>query len=88
MAFAENRLIEFTNGCIEVLPMPMSAHQLIVRFLLDALRSFVEPGLGVVLFAPLPLSTVPTKYREPISSSTLPRTTFVARRSIMKALIW
>ncbi|RIK86990.1 MAG: Uma2 family endonuclease [Planctomycetota bacterium] len=65
IALTRNRLIEYTNGCVEVLPMPTVAHQLIVRFLLDALRAFVEPNLGVVLFAPLPVWTVTAKYREP-----------------------
>jgi Uma2 family endonuclease len=65
LAFAENWLIEYTDGCVEVLPMPTIAHQLIVRFLFDALRAFVEPSLGVVLFAPLPVWMAKGKYREP-----------------------
>jgi len=66
VALSENWMIEYTDGCVEVLPMPTIAHQLIVRFLLDALRAFVDPKkLGMVLFAPLPVKTVPAKYREP-----------------------
>jgi Uma2 family endonuclease len=66
VALSQNWMVEYTNGCIEVLPTPTLAHQLIVRFLLDALRAFVEPkNLGQVLFAPLPVKTVPTEYREP-----------------------
>ena len=61
-----NWLVEFTNGRIEVLPMPAVAHQLIVRFLLDSMRAFVEPnGLGTVLFAPLRVWVSSEKYREP-----------------------
>jgi Uma2 family endonuclease len=67
IALSENVLIEFTDGCIEVLPMPTIEHQLILRYLLDMLRAFVEPrNLGMVLFSPLPVRTlVKRKYREP-----------------------
>jgi Uma2 family endonuclease len=67
VALSENVLIEFTDGCIGVLPMPTIDHQLILKFLLKSLKSFVEPrNLGVVLFAPVPVRTiVKRKYREP-----------------------
>ena len=39
LAFSQNRLVEFTDGCIEVLTMPTIEHQILVRFLLDALRA-------------------------------------------------
>jgi Uma2 family endonuclease len=66
VALSENWMVEYSDGCIEVLPMPTIEHQLIVKFLLKALESFTEPrSLGVVLFAPLPLKTVPRSYREP-----------------------
>jgi len=66
LALSENWMIEYTDGCVEVLPMPTIEHQLIVKFLLKALESFTEPRkLGVVLFAPLPVKTVTAKYREP-----------------------
>jgi Uma2 family endonuclease len=66
IALHENLLIEYTDGCVEVLQMPTIVHQLIVRFLLDSLRAFVEPHkLGVVLFAPLPVKLSPKAYREP-----------------------
>lgn len=61
-----NRLVEWTDGCIEVLAMPTQTHQLLVRFLVDALRAFVDPQkLGVVLFAPLRVRLQATKFREP-----------------------
>jgi len=61
-----NLLIEYTFGRIEVLPMPTIEHQLIVRFLMDVLRAFVEPRkLGIVLFAPTRVYVEPDKYREP-----------------------
>src|SRR5947199_10355350 len=61
-----NRLVEYSDGRLEVLPMPTQAHQLIVRFLLRLLDAFVEErGLGVVLFAGLRVRLWPRKYREP-----------------------
>jgi Uma2 family endonuclease len=61
-----NWLIEYTSGRIEVLPMPTIEHQLMVRFLLDILRAFVEPRhLGMVLFAPTRVYVKPDKFREP-----------------------
>jgi Uma2 family endonuclease len=66
IALHENWLIEYTDGCVEVLPMPTIEHQLIVKFLLMLLESFTGPRkLGVVLFAPLPVKTFAKKYREP-----------------------
>ena len=66
ITLSENWLIEYTDGCVEVLPTPTIEHQLIVKFLLMALESFTGPRkLGVVLFAPLPLKTFARKYREP-----------------------
>ena len=61
-----NRLVELSDGCIEVLPMPNPFHQRIVLFLLEALRAFVRGRLtGDVLFAPLPIRLWPGKYRDP-----------------------
>ena len=61
-----SQLVEFTDGCIEVLEMPTQAHQFLVRFFLDALRAFVEPrGLGTVLFAPMRIRIGADKFREP-----------------------
>ena len=60
-----NHLIEFTDGYIEVLPMPTDSHQMILRFIFLALMGFVEPSGGRVLFAPLRVQVRPRKYREP-----------------------
>lgn len=66
IALTRNWLVEYSDGCVEFLPMPTIEHQLIVRFLLDALRAFVDPQkLGMVLFAPLPVWLMPKEYREP-----------------------
>jgi Uma2 family endonuclease len=59
------RLIEFTDGTIEVLPMPTYKHQAISRFLLFALFNFVQPRGGTVIYAPLRLEIRPDKFREP-----------------------
>jgi Uma2 family endonuclease len=59
------RLLEFTDGHIEVLPMPTDKHQMLVRWLLLALMAVVEPAGGRVLFAPLRIQVRPGKYREP-----------------------
>ena len=59
-----HRLIEFTDGCIEVLPMPTQRHQRILRFLFLALVSIVRDGGGDVFFAPLRLRIRDGKFRE------------------------
>src|SRR5437870_12741718 len=58
------RLLEFTDGSIEVLPMPTDKHQVISRFLLFALFRFVQPLGGTVLYAPLRMQIREGKYRE------------------------
>jgi Uma2 family endonuclease len=61
-----NRLVEFSDGSIEVLPMPTTLHQRIVRFLFLLFNQFVSArGLGEILFAPLPVRLWPSKFREP-----------------------
>jgi Uma2 family endonuclease len=66
IALTQNWLVEYSNGCVEFLPMPTIEHQLIVKFLLKALDAFVESkSLGIVLFAPLPVWLMPKAYREP-----------------------
>jgi Uma2 family endonuclease len=60
-----NRLIEFSDGVIEVLPMPTSHHQRIVAYLYRMLFAVVQPLGGIVLFAPLRLQTGPGRFREP-----------------------
>jgi hypothetical protein len=47
-----NRLVELSDGSIEVLPMPTSSHHRIVLYLLARLQAFVLPGkLGEVMCA-------------------------------------
>lgn len=60
-----NRLIEYTDGAIEVLPMPTYRHQMIVLQLLLAFLQVVRPLGGIAIFAPLRLQIKPGKHREP-----------------------
>lgn len=61
-----NRLVEFSHGWVEVLTMPTMAHQLMVLFLYEVLKSFVSPRqLGRVLVAPMRVRLWPGKIREP-----------------------
>jgi Uma2 family endonuclease len=59
------RLVEFTDGKVEALPMPTHEHQMILKFLLFAFVNFFEARGGLVLFSPLRLRIRPGKYREP-----------------------
>jgi Uma2 family endonuclease len=60
-----NRFIEFTEGSIEVLPMPTRKHQAISRFLFLALFAFVQRLGGTVFYAPLRVCVAPGRFREP-----------------------
>jgi Uma2 family endonuclease len=60
-----NHFIEFTDGVIEVLPMPTEHHQAILEMLFLALRAFIEQLGGKARFAPLRLQIRPGKQREP-----------------------
>ena len=60
-----NRLIEWTDGCIEVLPMPTDEHQSIAAWLYKLLDAFAVANRGKVLFAPLRLRIREGKFREP-----------------------
>jgi Uma2 family endonuclease len=59
------QLLEFTDGRLDVLPMPTDQHQVIVRFLLLALFPRALELGGTVLFAPLRLRIRDGKFREP-----------------------
>jgi Uma2 family endonuclease len=60
-----NRLIEFTDGYIEVLPMPTDNHQSILLFLYEYFVAFLRPLGGKVLVAPIRVYIRPRKFREP-----------------------
>jgi Uma2 family endonuclease len=61
------RIVEYSQGFLEIHPMPTFAHQRIVRFLVKWLLAFLETGSvgGEVLFAPLPMKVGRRQYREP-----------------------
>lgn len=60
-----NRLIEFTDGYIEVLPMPTDKHQAILKYLFLALHTFLQSRGGTVFFAPLRVQVRPGMFRGP-----------------------
>jgi Uma2 family endonuclease len=60
-----NRLIEFTEGSVEVLPMPTRTHQAISRYLFLAFLAAVERVGGTVFYAPLRVRVAPNRFREP-----------------------
>jgi len=60
-----SRLVEFTDGCLEVLPMPTDYHQAILEFLFLAFREFINPRGGKARFAALRLRIGHGKFREP-----------------------
>jgi Uma2 family endonuclease len=60
-----NRLVEFTDGVLEELPMPTDRHQAILEVLFLAFFHFIQPRGGKVRFAPLRLRIRPGKFREP-----------------------
>lgn len=60
-----NRPIEYTDGRIEVLPMPTEKHQALLEWLFLALRHFIEQRGGKVRFAPLRVLIHEGKFREP-----------------------
>ncbi|MFO7907218.1 MAG: hypothetical protein R6U98_31495, partial [Pirellulaceae bacterium] len=54
LALNTNRLVEFCDGHVEVLPMPSEEHQLIAGFLYEVLKRFASArNLGTAVFAPL-----------------------------------
>jgi Uma2 family endonuclease len=60
-----NRLIEFTDGRLEPLPMPTDRHQAILGLLFKLFDRLVEPRGGKVRFSGLRLRVRRGKFREP-----------------------
>jgi len=66
LALPGNRLMELSNGCLEVLPMPTPLHQWMVFYLCRLVDDFASrKGQGQVLPSPLPVQLWPGKFREP-----------------------
>jgi Uma2 family endonuclease len=64
--FDTERLVEFSDGFIEFLPMPTLNHQFILQALFEALKAFVKSrGLGKVVTAGYKLRLREGKYRQP-----------------------
>ena len=59
------RLMEFTDGYVEELPMPTSSHQAILAFLYRLFHGYLEPRGGIAMFAALRLRLREGKFREP-----------------------
>ena len=59
------RLIEFTDGWLEELPMPTYTHQAVLLFLYDVFRAHLRSRGGVVVVAPLRMRIREGKFREP-----------------------
>jgi Uma2 family endonuclease len=66
LALNTNRLVEYSNGRVEVLPMPTKSHQAIAFYLARHLFNFVDDRkLGSVFPAPLRVKIFNGKFREP-----------------------
>jgi Uma2 family endonuclease len=72
-----NRLVEFTDGFLDALPMPTDKHQSVLGFLYVIFLQFMQPLGGKVQFSPMRLRIRPGKFREPdlllLFSATDPR---------------
>ena len=60
-----HRLIEFTDGRIEELPLPTFTHQAVLSFLHALFRAWLRPRGGVVVFSGLRMRIREGKFREP-----------------------
>ena len=60
-----NRLIEFTDGHVQELPMPTFTDQAILAFLYRLFHEHLEPRGGVAMFAALRMRIRAGKFREP-----------------------
>jgi Uma2 family endonuclease len=60
-----NVLVELSDGCLEVLPMPTTSHQWIVLHIHALLHAFAYPEIGLALTAPMRVRLWPGKFREP-----------------------
>lgn len=66
LALETNRLVEFSDGRIEVLPMPTMLHQLIMIYLHEVLKAYVVAHkAGTALLAAFRIRLGPSLFREP-----------------------
>ena len=59
-----NRLIELTDGHVEVLPMPTATHQIVLAALYDLFKPYVRARSGIVLFSGLRMRVRDGKFRD------------------------
>lgn len=59
------RLMEFTDGYVDELPVPTSSHQAILAFLYRLFHGYLELRGGIAMFAALRLRIREGKFREP-----------------------
>jgi Uma2 family endonuclease len=59
------RLVELTDGQIEVLPTPTDLHQGVLQYMFLKFHAFITPMGGKVHFAPIRMRIRPGKFREP-----------------------
>jgi len=59
------RLVEYSDGRIEVLPMPTDLHQSVAAVVFVLLAAYFQPRGGKVLFAPLRVRLLSRRFREP-----------------------
>jgi len=66
IALESNKLIEFTDGFLEFLPMPTEIHFYVQEFMLQVVRSVLaRRGKGAANYAPFKLKVDSKRYREP-----------------------
>lgn len=66
LALPTNRLVEYVDGRLEFPEMPTIPHQRLAKWLLAWLEGHVTAaGLGEAFPPPLPVYTIPERYREP-----------------------
>src|SRR3954469_16710238 len=65
LALDTNHLVEFTDGFVEVLPMPKMSHQKMSRWLADRVDDFTATAaLGTTILAPFRIRIRKNKHRE------------------------
>lgn len=64
-ALETNRLVEFSDGYLEVLPAPSERHQDLVLFLAVLLRAYAQKAGGKAVVAPFRVRLRAGRYREP-----------------------
>ena len=83
-----SRLIEFTDGHVQELPMPTFTHQAVLAFLYRLFHDCLEPRGGVVMFSALRMRIREGKFREPDLLMLRDRSDPAARIATGRARTW